>query len=349
MTVVGPGKPSEIVNTFMFAYMQYVSTTSPIVQLFDTFAPAIMVTLVDHEATKTEHFQHYLPQYHNATTLRYRCRCRCRFVDRHFLHLNDCQGSYRRPSSPDQFQGRQDEHKLLDLLPRQLLEIQDLDDMDSILPQQNAMTRPLSPLGPQRNLLKGNGVASRRPHFTVRQPPSATGIHARHARLVAQKSDLVTVQLDPAGAHEHNVPLVQRRVAQRLLEILIRHPVTRLKPVDALEGRDVQEHAATDHGRDRLCSEFDELATHACVGHRDSAAQNSLAGNMAESVNMCANVVTRDDYRVGRRAALSCSIMVAVSSAQGHAEGHAGRRVSHARLHRDREVDDLDVSLLKRL
>ena len=154
------------------------------------------------------------------------------------------------PLPPWIFKRLHHEGELADALLRELVELQVLQQMDAVHHQRDLVHR-------QRQLLVRIGRDFHRPvvgaeqHRVLGDEPlrrlhadAGAGLHI--ARIV------LAVELAPAGVDEHRIARLQRQVLllQRAFEVVDRDLVVVAEHLDALEARDVDQHAAREQRAD---------------------------------------------------------------------------------------------------
>src|SRR5687767_460242 len=112
--------------------------------------------------------------------------------------LHQRQWAYRGACPAHYLERREDEHELLHTGRRELREVHDLDDVDAVLSEEQAVNGQESVPYLGLYLLVGYGLGARRPHATTGEPAGCLLGWAWHATLVSQEDPGVAEVLRPA-------------------------------------------------------------------------------------------------------------------------------------------------------
>jgi len=198
----------------------------------------------------------------------------------------------------------------------------------------------------RRDPFVGDGLGASSADAAIGEPASGRLDGSGHTGLQAEERDRIVELGAPAAADQHDIAGADLDAGRAFGagQVVRRDPVAGGQDVGAVQGGDVQQHAAADHRLELVYSEHGEPAAGLRLGGRDATVEPALVGHVTEGVDVRTGVAAGDDQVAGVRTAVRAN-RVAVAAEQNMMEGGGVRGVGRGLGKGLREVEDLDAPL----
>src|SRR5215470_1691798 len=148
----------------------------------------------------------------------------------------------------------------------------------------------------RRDPFVGDGLGASSADAAIGEPASGRLDGSGHTGLQAEERDRIVELGAPAAADQHDIAGADLDAGRAFGagQVVRRDPVAGGQDVGAVQGGDVQQHAAADHRLELVDPEHGEPAAGLRLGGRDAAVELALVGNVAEGVDVGAGVAAGD-------------------------------------------------------